>query len=149
MNITLPEIEAAHIQLGEMIAAFKKKAPTTYKLPAVALELHHGEHYAGLVLHDDGTPSHHLILIEGEATGVNWEEAKAWAAKQGGELPTPQEQALLYANLKSHFNKAWYWSGTQYSDGYAYGQTFGNGYQYYHAESWSGGSAGAVRRFAA
>ena len=75
-----------------------------------------GEHYAGIVLDADGKPSHHLILLPGDGGGLNHAEATDWAAEAGGELPTSAEQALLYANLKSHFHTDdWYWSSTPYA----------------------------------
>jgi hypothetical protein len=72
-------------------------------------ELAKGEHYAGILLGDDGKPAHHLVLIPGD-TKLNWADAGAWAKKQGGELPTRREQSLLFANLRGKFERDWYWS---------------------------------------
>ena len=73
------------------------------------------EHYAGIILGKDGEPDHHLILLAGEAESVNWAQAKDFAAKAGGELPTRREQSLLFANLKEQFQPRWYWSGEQHA----------------------------------
>ena len=60
---------------------------------------------------------------------MNWDDAKAWAAKIGGELPTRQEQSLLFANLKNEFLERYHWSCEAYSSGSAWCQSFGDGYQ--------------------
>ena len=89
------------------------------------------EHYAGIILGKDGEPDHHLILLAGEAESVNWAQAKDFAAKAGGELPTRREQSLLFANLKEQFQPRWYWSGEQRASGsgYAWIQDFDSGDQ--------------------
>ena len=99
---------------------------STITLPTLA----EGETYAGLILNEDGSPSHHLILLPGDKS-LTWEKAKAFAEKAGGELPTRQEQALLFANCKKQFKADWYWSGEAYASasGYAWCQTFGTGSQ--------------------
>ena len=98
----------------------------TITLPTLAA----GETYAGLILNEDGAPSHHLILLAGDKS-LTWEKAKAFAQKAGGELPTRQEQALLYANCKTQFKSDWYWSGELYASGSgsAWCQYFDNGRQ--------------------
>ena len=117
-------------------------------LDEAEIELAPGEHYAGLVLDAEGHVAHHLVLLPGQADGVTWDAAKAWAAGIGGELPTGQEQALLYANLKGKFEQAWYWSSEAHaSDGsYAWYQHFGSGLQYSLRKSYEC-RARAVRRF--
>jgi len=109
-------------------AATKAKQPevTTITLP----ELANGEVYAGIIL-ENGKPSHHLILLPGEAERVTWSQAKEWATKQGGELPSRREQSLLFANAKDEFNPEWYWSAEHpsVSSVYAWFQFFTNGYQ--------------------
>ena len=132
-TITLESIKAEHNKVAEMIAAFEAQAATSYHFPESSIELAHGEHYAGIILGKDGEPSHHLILLAGDAESINWKDANAWAAGQGGELPTRREQSLLYANLKEQFEEAAYWSAQEYesNDGYAWYQYFSNGGQYY------------------
>jgi hypothetical protein len=132
MNITLEQIEAKQTELADLIAKLKvQPKPIQYGIPVAVISLAPGERYAGIVLKDDGEPSHHLVLLPGEAEEVEWQEAKDWAEKQGGELPTRREQALLYANLKSEFKSAWYWSNEANGDASAWYQSFDNGNQTY------------------
>ena len=99
---------------------------TTITLPVLA----DGERYAGLILNAEGTPTHHLILLPGSIK-ANWNDAMKFAADLGGELPTRQEQALLYANCKDGFDPAWYWSSETHASysGYAWVQHFRSGTQ--------------------
>lgn len=113
----------------------------TIQLP----ELKEGEKYAGFTM-KDGLPADHIILIPGEPDDeLNWEDAKAWAADQGGELPDRQAGALLYANLKSEFKPDWYWLSEQYSPYYAWNQHFYYGGQGTHGKH-VGFRVRAVRR---
>ena len=98
----------------------------TITLPSLAA----GEIYAGILL-KDGTPSHHLVLLPNDLKPSTWKQAIAWAAKQGGELPTHKEQALLFANAAGEFQESWYWSSEQYAgdESYAWCQYFLNGTQ--------------------
>ena len=110
-------------------------------------ELKSGETYAGLVIGDKGS-MHHLILLDGDADDATHQEQLDWAKSIGGELPTSQEQALLYANCKAQFKSDWYWSAdlTASGSGSAWFQYFGYGDQdgddIYHQLR-----ARAVRRF--
>ena len=134
MNITLDSIKAEQTKLAEMIAAFEAQAAAgeSIHIPEALIELKPGEHYAGVILGQDGEASHHLILLAGEAESVTFDEAVAWAKRQGGELPSRREQSLLYANLKSEFKPEWYWSGEKHTDdAWAWYQSFLNGVQYY------------------
>ncbi len=136
MNITLEQIEAKQTELTDLIAKFKAQPRLTqYGIPAIVISLAPGERYAGLVLDDNGEPSHHLVLLPGEAEEVEWQEAKDWAEKQGGELPTCREQALLYANLRSEFKPAWYWSNEAHGDASAWCQLFYDGDQLYFPQN--------------
>jgi len=147
-TITLAAIEAAHQQVSEMIEAFKAQAPRIVRVPQAEIELQPGEHYAGVILGDDGAPSHHLILLPGDVDDVTWDQAKAFAAEVGGELPTRREQSLLFANLKDQFEQRYYWSGEQHASNaeYAWDQSFGNGYQDYDGGKSAELRARAVRR---
>ena len=89
-----------------------------------------GETYAGLVIDDKGS-MHHLILLDGDADDAPHQEQLDWAKSIGGELPTRQEQALLYANCKAQFKSDWYWSADLYASGsgYAWFQSFSRGSQ--------------------
>ncbi len=132
-SVTLDEIKATQNRLAEMIAAFEAQAATTYHFPEATIDMRPGEHYAGIIIGKDGEPSHHLILLPGDAESVNWKDANAWAAGQGGELPTRREQSLLYANLKEQFEEAAYWSAQEYesNSGFAWYQFFYGGRQGY------------------
>jgi len=86
--------------------------PSELKAKYLASNLKKGEAYAGLILGKNGEPDYHLVLLPGEASAVNWANAKAFAKKAGGELPNRCEQSLLFANLKEEFKGDWYWSNT-------------------------------------
>lgn len=146
-TITLETIEAKQSELQQLIAKFKADQPRTLIVQAESIQLANGEHYAGLVLNADGKPSHHVILLPGDDGDLTFEQAKEWAAKQGGELPSRQEQSLLFANLKGKFEGTWYWSGQQHEteSGWAWCQYFYYGDQYYYFED-SELRARAVRR---
>jgi hypothetical protein len=110
------------------------KATATAKSAFLAELLKPGEEYAGIILGKNGEPDHHLILMPRQATDVSWQQAKEFAAKAGGELPSRREQSLLYSNLKEQFEERAYWSCEQHASGsdYAWFQHFGNGNQGSH-----------------
>ena len=130
MTITLESIKAEQTKLAQMIAKFEATAPILFVIPETSIELQPGERYSGLILGDDGKPSHHLVLLPGDVE-ANWEDAKKLASRAGGELPTRREQSLLFANLKSEFKADWYWSSEQSSELTAFVQLFGSGCQSY------------------
>jgi len=149
MTITLEHIEAEHLRIAALIEKFKKQPkPTEHHIDAVTIPLGAGERFAGPILNDDGTLSHYVILLPGDAEDLEWEEAKTWATERGGELPTRREQSLLFANLKGEFESAWYWSGERHEEnsGWAWCQGFDDGYQPYNRQS-GRLRARAVRRF--
>ena len=119
----------------------------TITLPATVIELAAEELYAGIILNDDGTPSHHLALLPGDNDEATWEASKAWAASINGELPSRREQSLLFANCKQHFQQEWYWSSEVHASGarYAWFQGFHFGCQG-HYRTLSQLRARAVRR---
>lgn len=139
MTITIEQIDAEqarlkadHERIEAMIAAVKAQAQATeYRIEAVTIPLAAGERLAGEILNDDGSLSHYLILLPGDADDINWNDAKAWAAERGGELPTRREQSLLFANLKGEFDERAYWSCEQHAEnsGWAWYQNFNNGNQ--------------------
>ena len=93
----------------------------TITLTAAAIELRPGEQYAGLVLKDDGTPSHHLVLMaERPDKRLSWEGAKNWASKIGGALPTQREASLISAHCRSHTTPAWHWLSETYGGDASY-----------------------------
>ena len=115
--ITLDAIKALNVALADLISLFESqtKIIQTVNIPEVNIDLRNDEHYAGAVFDGNGNPTHHLILLPSEATSITWPDALTWAEQAGGALPTRQEQALLYANLKPHFKGAWYWSSEQHA----------------------------------
>ncbi len=150
-EITLEAIEAKQNELADLIAKFKAvpaAGPVLHRFGEVEIELHPGEHYAGMVLHPDGHLMHHLVLMAANpGKKLEWQEAMEWAKRIGGELPTRQEQALLYANCKPHLKPEWHWSSETHADdaSYAWSCYFGNGYQGHDHKSYDG-CAVAVRR---
>lgn len=109
--------------------------------------LNDGEQYAGIILGKDGKPDHHVVLLPSEAQDVSWAAAREWAASTGGELPTRRELSLLYANLREHFERVWYWSiETQEPRAHlVWGQNFTSGIQTMYGRPFRG-RARAVRR---
>src|SRR6266850_4684980 len=98
-------------------------------------EAYQGGIYAGMSLHE-GLPVE-IVLLPGDEE-LKWEDAKAWAEKQGGSLPSRIDQLVLLQNLKSEFKERAYWSSEHYAVGsaYAWYQGFRNGVQYYgHKDS--------------
>ena len=63
---------------------------------------------------------------------MNWEQAIEWCQSVGGELP-PRDvllQAYLNEDIKTIFQKDWYWSGTKFGAPNAWVQDFLTGYQF-------------------
>jgi hypothetical protein len=90
------------------------------------------ELYAGLILGDKDDPDHHLVMLPlYKDASMTWKNAMAAAKKAGARLPTRREASLLFANLKQHFQPAWYWTCEQHAgyDDYAWCQLFGYGRQ--------------------
>ena len=131
MTATLETIKAKQAELNSMIKELQRDICPIYVIPEATLDMKPGERYAGLILDDGGDPSYHLVLLPGEAEGVTWKDAKAFAKSAGGELPTRREQSLLFANLKGQFKEAYYWSGEQHAadSDFAWCQSFNYGYQ--------------------
>jgi hypothetical protein len=109
--------------------------------------LQEGELYAGLILGRQGEPDHHLVLLPGRASDVSWPAAQEWAAARGGALPSRRELALLFANLREEFDRAWYWSSEQHETRaqLVWGQNFASGIQTVYGRPFRG-NARAVRR---
>jgi hypothetical protein len=111
-------------------------------------ELNEGEIYAGAIIAPDGT-GHHVILLDGDKDGADWNTQMEWAKSIGGDLPDRVEQALLFKHLKDRFKPEWYWSNTQHASdsGCAWSQNFSGGSQLSNLKSYEG-RARAVRRVA-
>jgi hypothetical protein len=118
---------------------------TSYKELIAALS--DGEYYAGIILGKEGQADYHVVLLAGEAEEVSWAAAREWAAGVGGELPTRRELSLLYANLKEHFQRVWYWSNEPQEPRaqLVWGQNFTSGIQTMYGRPFRG-RARAVRR---
>lgn len=111
-------------------------------------ELNDGERYAGIILNEDGSLSHHLILLpQKQERNATWDEAMIWAATICARLPTRQESRLLFINLKTNFAPIWYWTAEESEDFdcHAWIQLFDFGNQHEHFKD-NKGPARAVRR---
>ena len=74
-----------------------------------------GARHAGQVLNEAGQPTHQLVLLpQRPDKRLNWDDAKAWAASVGGDLPSPQEQALLFTNCRDALPMTWCWSNKEH-----------------------------------
>lgn len=127
----IEELKDLQTRFEKLLAEYEQSTlpVTEYVVPATTIALQPGERYAGLLLDDKGNPSHHLILLPGDADDSTWNNAQTWATEQGGELPTRREQSLLFANLKGEFQPAWYWSCEANGNASAWGQSFTDGSQ--------------------
>lgn len=110
------------------------------------VELQPGERYAGTLLREDGTASHHVVLLPTSAQNVKWPAAVLWALQADGDLPTRRELLLLLANCPSAFTaEAWYWSCDECDDVASAWYVANNGRPGSMPKSYEGG-ARAVRR---
>jgi|SRR3990172_3933041 len=112
-------------------------------LPAIGSDLDGGI-FAGLTTKPDGTHCA-VILLPGAGTDLTWTKAKAWAKKQGGELPSRPVAALLFANVKSALTPRWHWTSDEVDASYAWRCRFDYGYQFNDRKSYEGGAV-AVRQ---
>ena len=145
--ITLETIQARQDELVAMIAAFNA-AKTTINLPAITIELRPGEHYAGLVLRDDGAPSHHLVLMATRpAQRMPWRQAKDWVLSINGAQPTPHEAVLIHVHCRNYIEPGGYWlsEASEHDPAYAWVYYFSTGSQYW-IQKFSEARAIAVRR---
>ena len=111
-------------------------------LPAIGTDLDGGT-FAGLTTKPDGAHCA-VVLLPGNGTDLTWAKAKAWAKKQGGELPSRPVAALLFANVKASLKPEWHWTSDEYAASYAWSCYFDYGYQNNLHKSFEG-SAVAVR----
>lgn len=111
---------------------------TTKKPQAIPMPRIHstfaGGKVMGVVVGENGAPDYLLVDLGVEPEkDVTWEEAKAWAASVGGELPTRREQTVMFGNrAEGQFKPRWYWSGEQHATepAWAWCQGFHHGTQY-------------------
>jgi len=139
MDSTQADARMAQFNYGHAIAALPVPAPG-----AIGSAFGGGT-YAGIIRGVNGALDEHLVLMEGEAEGVTWDAAGAWAHSKGGELPTRDEQRLLLSNLPDRFKPGRYWSSEQTGPSRAWYQSFDPGYQSLDYHSYEG-RARAVRR---
>ena len=111
-------------------------------LPALGTDFEGGI-FAGITTRSDGTHCA-VVLLPGKGESLTWTKAKAWAKKQGGELPTRPVAALLFANVKPVLSPEWHWTADEYSASCAWSCYFGDGHQFDGHKSFEG-SAVAVR----
>ena len=145
VDVTLPLGVVLRIANGEEPRALNINYITrdAGNLPAIGAE-YQGGIFAGVSLENERPVA--LVLLPGEFEGA-WDKAKAWAEERPGSLPSRIDQLVLLKNLKSEFKPEWYWSAEPYAAaaGYAWGQGFNDGGQYYTNAS-SKLRARAVRR---
>lgn len=111
-------------------------------LPPIGKSLDGGT-FAGLTTKPDGTHCA-VVLLPDNGTDLTWAKAKAWAKKQGGELPSRPVAALLFANVKASLKPKWHWTSDEYDASFAWLCGFHYGTQDYDHKSFEG-SAVAVR----
>ena len=128
----------------------KTKAPAAATIPLPRIHsTYAGGEVMGVVMGENGQPDYLLIDLGVEpANDVTWDEAKAWAASVGGDLPTRREQAVMFGNRREdQYKPRWYWSGEKHASGpsWAWNQNFGYGYQFLDHKDYHD-RARAVRR---
>ena len=147
-TITLETIRERQDELVAMIAAFNANKSRTITLPTASIELRPGEQYAGLVLKDDGTPSHHLVLMaERPDQRMPWQQAKDWVWSINGAQPTQHEAVLIHVHCRNYIEPGGYWlsEASEHDPAYAWVYDFSTGSQYCIQKS-SEARAIAVRR---
>lgn len=111
-------------------------------LPALGAPLEGGS-FAGITTKPDGTHCA-VVLLPAQGTDLDWTAAKAWAAEQGGELPSRPVAALLFANVKAQLRTRWHWTADEDGASYAWLCFFNHGSQTSDHMSYEGGAV-AVR----
>ncbi len=97
------------------------------QLPALGATLDGGA-FAGITTQPDGTHVA-VVLLPARGEDLTHDQATAWAAEQGGQLPTRPVAALLFANVKSLLQPEWHWCQETFGASYAWGCYFSNGNQ--------------------
>lgn len=70
-----------------------------------------------------------VVLLPEQGSNLTHAKARAWAKKQGGELPTRPVAALLFANVQDQLRPLWHWCAETNGGSAAWSCTFGNGIQ--------------------
>ena len=102
--------------------------------------------YAGIHTLPDGTHHAVLLLQDTPSKRLDWSAATAWAESVRGQLPSRPIAALLFANVRTCFERAWHWTNEVHEDdsSCAWIQLFSYGGQDFNCQS-SEGRARAVR----
>ena len=95
--------------------------------------------------HDGMENTRTLIESENDHPAALWAELYKKDDHADFYLPSQRELNLCYATCAEKFEKAWYWTSTQYSAYYAWNQYFGGGNQLDASKGYAG-RARAVRR---
>ena len=119
-----------------------KQAMKFKDLPPLGGQLDGGI-FAGLTTKPDGT-HYAVVLLPNKGYGLNGYLAKAWAAKQGGELPSRPVAALLFVTVNDHLHPEWHWTSDEFKASRIWLCNFDDGGQDDHRKSYVG-AAVAVR----
>jgi hypothetical protein len=134
-GITIDVSDAAVIEMVLQRLNGEKYPTTLYcnALPRIG-EPWRGGLFAGIARGQGGARDYPLIVLAEEAERASWRAQMDWAKTLDADLPTPREQALLFANVPELFKGEAYWSNTEYAgyEGYAWCQTFDDGTQGYY-----------------
>ncbi len=84
--------------------------------------------FAGIITNPDGTRCA-VVGLPGEGRDLNWSDAKAWAAAQGGELPSRPVAALLIATVRDQLSPERHWTADEDGAPYAWYCCFSDGHQ--------------------
>jgi hypothetical protein len=148
-EITLDDLKSDYTALGERIASYEAKLPRILNIPAAAIELRAGEHYAGEMLKADGTLDYRLALISVSEKKHDYAGAGDYAKSVDGKRPNLAERGLLIANCKPHLpSEGYFWLDDEYESdaSYAWVCYFDDGNTYLSLKSYER-QAVAVRRF--
>lgn len=106
-----------------------------------------GETYAGLIVGKNNQFNYHVVLLPDVAKDKSWMSAISWAGEHGGVLPSCRELSLLFANLREHFERKWYWSSEPdpVRSQLVWGENFASGIQTAYGRQFKG-HARAIRR---
>jgi hypothetical protein len=108
--------------------------------------------YGGIVRGFDGSRDSHIVLSKARPeSDLTWQAAVDWAKSVGAPhhsdfaLPTRFQAAILYGNLRDHFETSgWHWTSTESSERNAWIQDFNLGDQLNNDKSYEA-RARAVR----